>query len=317
MVKIGQREPDHQKESTFPYLQFTNPDGAQLDVQVTRYSTLKAQWPPGAAGAVHRTNFHQLLLVTQGAGTATVDFVDVRCRPGTLMYVYPGRAVRLPHESKGATAIDADLILFTPTFLPRWEEIDSITDPFRAAFWSLTPEAIAELRLAIDPLAVEYRVLSDSKGFTDLDMELLRHLLAAFLLRLARIASLQKPFSADSPGGPRAAIFQRFQRELEESFSSTRNATYYARRLGYSLRTLNRACESATGSTAKTIIDARVTLEAKRQLAHTELPASTIGRQLGFSEAANFRKFFIAEAGVAPGEFRRTEQRRSANRHGR
>ena len=61
----------------------------------------------------------------------------------------------------------------------------------------------------------------------------------------------------------------------------------------------------ATGQSAKALIDARVVLEAKRLLVHTDLSSAAIGHRLGFSEATNFTKFFAREAGVSPGAFRR------------
>jgi AraC-like DNA-binding protein len=132
-------------------------------------------------------------------------------------------------------------------------------------------------------------------------VELLRQLLGVLLLRMARLpASDTTPFIH----GAQHELFQRFQHELERSFATTRNAADYAARLGYSLRSLNRACTDATGHTAKALVDARVVLEAKRLLSHTDLPVATIGRRLGFSEPTNFGKFFSREAGQSPGAFR-------------
>ncbi len=81
----------------------------------------------------------------------------------------------------------------------------------------------------------------------------------------------------------------------------------YAARLGYSLKTLNRACMLATGCTAKQLIDARVALEAKRLLAHTDLPVASISYRLGFTEPTNFGKFFTRATGQTPGAFRAAE----------
>jgi AraC-like DNA-binding protein len=87
-------------------------------------------------------------------------------------------------------------------------------------------------------------------------------------------------------------------------FATERSGHGYAVRLGYSARTLTRACRAATGRSAKELIDARVALEAQRLLAHTDLPVAAIGRSLGFSEPTNFGKFFAREVGETPGAFR-------------
>ena len=96
----------------------------------------------------------------------------------------------------------------------------------------------------------------------------------------------------------------RFRGELERSYASTRRAEDYARHLGYSVKTLPRACLSATGQPVKQIIDTRVALEAQRLLAHTDQPVAAIARRLGFSEPTNFGKFFTRHTGTTPGDFR-------------
>jgi AraC-like DNA-binding protein len=103
-------------------------------------------------------------------------------------------------------------------------------------------------------------------------------------------------------------IYTRFRTELERSYAGTRRAEDYARRLGYTVKTLTRACLAATGQPVKQVIDARVALEAQRLPAHTDTPVALIARRLGFSEATNFGKFFARHAGSAPGDFRRAHQ---------
>jgi AraC-like DNA-binding protein len=98
-----------------------------------------------------------------------------------------------------------------------------------------------------------------------------------------------------------------FRKEIEDSFAVTRRVEDYAERLGCSVRTLTRACLAVTGRSAKQVIDDRVTLEAKRLLAYSDLPVAAIGHQLGFSEPTNFGRFFARETGVTPGEFRMAE----------
>ena len=103
-------------------------------------------------------------------------------------------------------------------------------------------------------------------------------------------------------------MFRAFRLAVERSFATTRDVKDYASRLGYAPRTLTRACLAATGTTAKQFLDARVALEAKRLLVHTDLSVAAIGRAVGFSEATNFGKFFAREVGETPGAFRAAER---------
>lgn len=116
--------------------------------------------------------------------------------------------------------------------------------------------------------------------------------------------SLLPPREGEPQPAARSDLFTRFRAELDRSYATSRSVGDYAARLATTPKTLTRACLEATGQSAKQVIDARVALAAKRLLAHTDLPAATVGRRLGFTEAANFGKFFTRTTGQSPGEFR-------------
>lgn len=91
--------------------------------------------------------------------------------------------------------------------------------------------------------------------------------------------------------------FLRFRKAVERKYFRTRSVAVYARRLGYSARTLSRAALDATGVFAKAFIDGHVMLEAKRLLAHGQDPVARIADRTGFEDASNFVKFFPLRAG--------------------
>ncbi|SFR26249.1 AraC-type DNA-binding protein [Lentzea waywayandensis] len=260
---------------------FSNPDRGQLGLEALDLGVLRRRLTEDTLTKVHRTDFHQLFLFTAGTGTTMVDFVDHPCSPGTLLHVSPGRVLRLP-----TGAAEAFMVLFTPAFPPL------ALSPFGPVRHLVPKAELAVFSRAVQELRQEYR----RNLLTNEPVDLLRQLLGALLLRVARLPG--------SVAGQGDARFERFQQELERSFASTRNAAEYAARIGYSTRSLNRICLAATGRSAKALIDARVTLEAKRLLVHTDLSSAAIGHRLGFSEATNFTKFFARETGVSPGAFR-------------
>jgi AraC-like DNA-binding protein len=129
--------------------------------------------------------------------------------------------------------------------------------------------------------------------------DLVRHQLAVLLTRIAALA--RDDAGTDALPGD---VMARFRREVEASFARTRRVEDYADVLGYSVRTLTRACLAATGHSAKQVLDARVALEAKRLLGCSTVPVAEIGRRLGFPEPTNFGRFFLRETGQTPGDFR-------------
>lgn len=91
---------------------------------------------------------------------------------------------------------------------------------------------------------------------------------------------------------------------MEEHFADWHQVADYAGALGYDRRTLARATRAATGVGAKQFLDQRILLEAKRLLAHTDLPVGGCARALGFRDAANFTTFFQRGAGMPPSVWR-------------
>ncbi len=130
---------------------------------------------------------------------------------------------------------------------------------------------------------------------------MLRHSLSAFLLRLAHLAASSA--EADRPGHQDTA-FTLFRDAVERDFATNHSVSAYADALGYSRRTLVRAVRAATGLTPKAFIDRRVVLEAKRLLAHTDLPIGRVGAAVGYPDAANFSKFFHQHTDTTPAAFR-------------
>jgi len=293
MVKSG-----HTSSSPVAEFNFSNPERPRLGLEVLDLATLRRRLAPETVATVHRTDFHQLFLVTRGTATTMVDFVDYPCAAGTLLYVCPGRVLRLPRPTDDGP-VDALAVLFAASFPPRLDRFPALVGPLTPIVWDLADDE-GDLRHAALDLRSEYRRVVGEPAPSAITVELLRQLLGALLLRIRRLPV------ADGPAGDET--FQRFQHELERTFATTRNAADYAARVGYSLRSLNRLCQEATGSTAKTLIDARVALEAKRLLVHTDLPVAAIGHRLGFTEPTNFGKFFARETGSTPGTFRERQQ---------
>lgn len=78
----------------------------------------------------------------------------------------------------------------------------------------------------------------------------------------------------------------------------------YARSIGCSTKSLNRACRAIADMSAKDVVVARIVIEAKRRLALVDDTVASISDQLGFDEPTNFVKYFRRETGTTPTAFR-------------
>lgn len=285
-MHVPQREP-------IPRLPFRPPRERVPGFEIVELAALHRRRARRDPGGVHRIDFHTLSLVTEGDGEHAVDFVTYPCRPGTLLWVRPGQVQRYvrPGSTNGLH------LLFTPSFLPLGNTADRLLNEWRGPVCRQlgTSSDYAVLATLVNQIRAEY-----DRCDQPVSPEMLRHLLAAVLLHIDRLSCTEEGGEAQAGG----EVYARFRAELERSYAITRRAADYADRLGYTVRTLSRACMAATGQPVKRVIDERVALEARRLLAHTDEPVSTIARHLGFPESTNFGKFFTRHTGTAPGAFR-------------
>ncbi|MEU4241335.1 helix-turn-helix transcriptional regulator [Actinoplanes sp. NPDC026619] len=232
-----------------------------------------------------RPPFHALLLATAGHGTMEIDFSAQICRPGTLLWVRPGQALRL-----GSNGLAASVVTFDSRLAgDHWPD-----QPESPSLWQLAGEDEDAVISEFAQLAVD----CERHRAGPLAADLLRHQLTVLLLR---IALLTRPVAVH---GAEARTFARFRRRLESGHPRSRRVEDYAEEMGCSVRTLTRASLAVTGRTAKQVVDDRVALEARRLLACTPMSVAEVGRDLGFPEPTNFGRFFHREVGMSPGQFR-------------
>ncbi|MEV4647869.1 AraC family transcriptional regulator [Saccharopolyspora sp. NPDC049357] len=240
-----------------------------------------------ALAGPQRPDFHHLIHVHADADPLphTVDFTEHVIEPGGWLWVRPGQV----HQYGALTRSRGTIVIWRPGFVT----ID--TPPPETP---LLPGGSA--REAVD-LALRH-LLADYADLGSMTLEAhnrsLRMLLAVLLLRLAHAG--EAPYSATPADGP----FERFQAAVERDFTRTHRVADYAADLGYSARTLTRATLSATGRSAKSYLDARIVLEAKRLLVHTDRASADIARHLGFTTPGDFSKFFRKHDGRTPLDFR-------------
>ncbi|MER5493458.1 AraC family transcriptional regulator [Streptomyces sp. NPDC002490] len=278
-----------------PHYGFHAPDTPVPGIEVTDLATLRQRVAGRVLQQVHRTDFHALTLITGGKGRHTVDFVTHPLRPGTLLWVRPGQVQRFHPGGRP----DGPHLIFTTDFPPAPNGPSHLRGaPFGPTVWDLSGDPdLAPTCALFSRVSAEY-----GRPPGRVSTEVLRFLLAALLLHVER---LPHPGASTSDA---QGTYARFRTELERSYHRTRRAEDYATTLGYSVKSLTRACLAATGQPVKQVIDARVVLQAKRLLAHTDDPVSGIARQLGFSEATNFGTYFVRHTGTTPGAFRRAQR---------
>ena len=270
-----------------------------LGVEVMTFRRLREKATRAYLTLPSRPGFHLILLGRSGRSVHTVDFRGQPVGPGRSAWVRPGQVQVFADLDQVA----GDLVLFRPDFLiPGTEAARIADDHLGASGFSHGGVALGELEGARRALRREYVEADRSGDVEGPRAEILRHLLSVLVLRLTL-------GSSDSSGAePRPSVYQDFRDLLERDFAVAHDTGHYADALGYSTRTLARVTEGATGRTPKQVIGERLSLEARRLLAHSDLDVAVISRRLGFSDSSNFSAFFVRRTGRTPTSFRE-EQR--------
>ncbi|MEU2621377.1 AraC family transcriptional regulator [Streptomyces sp. NPDC007157] len=278
---------------TFPFPVDLSVGG--VGIQVGPMGTERMWHADAPLERVHRIDFHVVMLFTEGPVRHMIDFAEYQAQAGDLLWIRPGQV----HRFSRTCEYRGSVLTMQPGFLPK--AIVEATGLYRYDLPPLLrPDApqLTALRASLANLQREYE---DNETLPlSLHTSVLRHSLTALLLRLAHLAAS----SAEAARRQADTTFTLFRDAVEEDFATNHSVSAYADALGYSRRTLVRAVRAATGETPKGFIDKRVVLEAKRLLAHTDLPIGRVGAAIGFPDAANFSKFFHLHTGQTPVAFR-------------
>ncbi|MEV3906633.1 helix-turn-helix domain-containing protein [Streptomyces canus] len=300
----GRAEP-----AAVPLYGFQPPVGTPYGLEVNTIEDFFAQhddWPWNPPRPV-RATFHYLIAVTEGELRHDVDHVTRTVAPGQWLWVRPGHTLcwHPPGSARGP------FVLFEPDVLR--PDIARLLAPLTAhdAPAVLSPQAddAAWLQQTALQLLDEHRALG--RRPLDIHHALRRSLLESLLLRLANSPGIALDGTATAGTG-RSDRYGRFLDALELHFRELHQAADYAALLGCSVRTLSRAARDATGKGVRELIDERRLLEARRLLGAARWDARTVAVHLGFTDPANFGRFFRDRTGLTPAAFAAGEARTGA-----
>lgn len=261
---------------------------ARLPVEVIERNELLARANPANLSSPQRPSFYLLLLMRSNRGSHTVDFTEIPANPRRLIQIRPGQ-IQVFNTSMD---FDATLVLSQPavTSTRPWF-------PGHVSYRDLDNGAMKTAETIVDALRHQQTRYEGDQPTGRVMIALFDALVALFDQAHAETKDTHLP-----------EVYVAFRNAIETDLTHRHDVVGYARHLGYSARTITRACQQATGQTAKRILTDRLVLEAKRLLVHTDTPAAAISAQLGFSEPTNFTKFFTRNTAQTPSAFRQFQR---------
>jgi AraC family transcriptional regulator, transcriptional activator of pobA len=245
----------------------------------------------------HQLRFHDILLVTSGRGTFTLDAERCRVAPGVVLFTRPGEL-----RAWNVSGLDGACLFFTQEFVAETladaRFLDRL-DFFRAGRPSAALAlGAAERRLFLARFGVMQREIRTLRADAP---DALRAVLYELLILLNRWYTRRH---GERPRRQPTTLVERFVGLVERDHARRHRVADYAAELGVSPGHLSVLCRAARRESASRILRQRLTLEARRLLVHSDLTAAQVGFRLGFEDPAYFARFFRREAGRPPTAFR-------------
>ena len=259
--------------------------------------------------AAHRHDgLLQMLYLQSGEGEVLLDNQRVEVKAPCLLYIpeqiVHGFAWHGRVEGHVITAVQHPLEsivqVLSPGLLPQIQKACVV--------------ALPHWEPADNPLEPLYRALygeyhGRGREHTACSMSLL----LALLIQMLRLSEYTHDLHAHRHDRRSQQVIA-FRELVNRHFREHLSLHDYANSLGITVVTLGRLCHEQLGMTPMTLINARLILEAKRELAHSAQSVKQIAHGIGFSDVGYFSRFFRKHAQRSPSEFRLQAQAQ-ATRH--
>lgn len=251
---------------------------------------------------LHTHSFYTIIWFQEGCGKHFVDFESYDVCTNHIFFISPDQLHTFDthHEQRGY------ILEFSQDFLQDELTSESLFlkyDVFNAydtlPYRVVTEEGAATLQRVVNEIEREEEQINSFAHHDYLTM-----LVRLFLITVQRSHHHDASHQLLCITSPQHRHFVRFRQLLEQHYREKHNVSAYAHMLGISTRTLTTCCLECSNRTPLQLINARLTLEAKRLLRFTHLTSKEVGYRLGFEDPSYFVKVFKNKTGQLPLDFR-------------
>lgn len=146
------------------------------------------------------------------------------------------------------------------------------------------------------------RLIAEYKAGDDCRFDILRVYLMAVFTELKAFVNYSKPNISNSA----YLITEQYKKYLSQYIYEKQKTTDYAEMMAISPNHLNKCVKMTLGKSAHDLLKEMLLLEAKFLLKQSDLNISEIAFKIGRNEISDFGRFFKAQTGMSPSEYRLT-----------
>lgn len=240
----------------------------------------------------HKHDFFVFLLFGTGSGTHSIDFADYEVRGNQMHLLFPDQV----HRWEFGTDTSAYQLMISRSVF------ETFANSLRFSFAHYRNHPVIDLNPEVfQKLLYEFKAIQSELTAKPVLWDIVN-------LRSRIIASLvsheaENKFNDLTVYKAKPGLF-KFHSLIDLHFKEEKSVTFYAGKLNITANYLNILCKRHFNASATQLIQNRVILEAKRLLHASEKSVKEIAFELGFYDLAYFSRFFKAQTGTSPRQFR-------------
>ncbi len=254
----------------------------------------------GKVDAPHRHDYYTVVFPLRANGCHKIDFESYELIGNQVFFVAPG----MIHQIEEKERSEGYVMIFTETFMER-HGISSHFIQDLNLFQEFGQSPPLQLNTAQEKELAAWceKMLAANGQNGSFKDQSLGALLKLFLISCNNACDIEIDAYTQSLSN-RNMLLRGFKDVLEDKYKQWHSVNEYADSLHISPDYLNKVLKQATGKSAKTHIQAKLILEAKRMIYFSEQSQKEIAFELGFNESSHFSAFFKKCTGMSPSAFR-------------
>lgn len=241
-----------------------------------------------------------VMLIRQGSATFSLNYRDHTVGKDDMLLFWPSLLVSLTRQSPDFVALH---LLCERSLFERLLATDPAYRQYSLFFFQAQspilhlPDNLAQT-LADDLRQLSRHIVTPGPY----QGTMLQHLLHVVLLQV--LGPIAHRTDTVAPLSHPEQLFQQFISLLIRHYKQEHYIEFYARSLSISPSYLSRIIRQTTHKTAAYFINGLLHAEACRLLRHTDRTIQAIADELNFSDQSAFGKFFKANTGLSPLQYR-------------
>ncbi|MCT4634251.1 MAG: helix-turn-helix domain-containing protein [Firmicutes bacterium] len=244
----------------------------------------------------YRSNFYNLIYVTEGRSSHEIDFVEYTVNAGEALVISNNRV----HKYCDYENVKGYIIMFTEGFMCEFLSKDS-SEAKNLFKRSLLNPHITTIDLYSSIISNLFQSILSMYKISNqvITNKVIASTLNSIIQIIVNSGNMDSTLAAQ-----KNEMFLQFTELLEKNIDHEKTVEGYAKMMHVSEKTVNQITRKAVDKSAKQYIINQLIQRIKFKLSFEQNSINEISDHLGFSEASNMSRFFKRHAGISPKEFR-------------